>query len=52
MEFLEEIFFRWARKCNEKNVLHLVGNKKHKKDNSKLVVVEAIQIFGWKDGAI
>ena len=51
MEIIEESFFHWAQIWDDKNVLHLSGGKNrkrlHKKDEPFL---NAVQIFGWKDG--
>ena len=51
MEIVEETFFWWARIWDSKNVLHLKGNEKQKRNNRDgETFVNAVQIFGWKDG--
>ena len=51
MEIVEETFFWWARIWDSKNVLHLKGNQKQKRNNRDgETFVNAVQIFGWKDG--
>jgi len=51
MEFLNDKFFYWAKIWDDKNTLHLNGLKNKKKQNNhEDEKINAVQIFGWKDG--
>ena len=51
MKLLDEQFYRLAEQWDNNNILHL-RMEKHKKQRkiNETVVVDAVQIFGWKDG--